>query len=222
MAQVLSARSAIYSSSRRIQNLRVGQDPIPDNPVQAVLRDQVNRAAEELLQVILQGEIRHAEIISGNAHVQQVNIAVGSRVPARDRSEDRQLRNAVFLAQLSEPQSHRMDLVQGQWEPLSSSCSLRHAYQSRARLLATKLPIDPALAFAHPHGAGDVTFDQGDLACVREPPADVLRGGCDLDGAVLAPPVPFSLVSCRTGTFLQSRASSSSRSFLVLSLTVST
>jgi hypothetical protein len=38
--------------SRCIQNLRVVQDPVADGPVQAILRHQVDRAAEELLQVL--------------------------------------------------------------------------------------------------------------------------------------------------------------------------
>jgi hypothetical protein len=48
----------------------------------------------------------------------------------------------------------------------------------------------------------DVPFDQGDLAGVREPLADVLRGGCDLDGAQLAAAVSFLLggVLDRDGT----------------------
>src|SRR5258708_16066069 len=51
--------------------------------------------------------------------------------------------------------------------------------------------LSQRLPLRHPHGAGDVPFDQGDLACVREPLADVLRGVHDLDGAALAPPVAF-------------------------------
>jgi hypothetical protein len=42
--------------------------------VQAFLRDEINGAAEELLQIFLQSEIGHSEIISGNAHVEKVNI----------------------------------------------------------------------------------------------------------------------------------------------------
>ena len=38
-ARVLSTRSATYSSSRRIQNLRVRENLIPDDPVQPFLRD---------------------------------------------------------------------------------------------------------------------------------------------------------------------------------------
>jgi hypothetical protein len=36
---VVSARPATYRSSRRIQDLRVAQDLIADDPVQAFLRD---------------------------------------------------------------------------------------------------------------------------------------------------------------------------------------
>jgi hypothetical protein len=39
MARVVSARPATYRSSRRIQDLRVAQDLIADDPVQAFLRD---------------------------------------------------------------------------------------------------------------------------------------------------------------------------------------
>jgi hypothetical protein len=102
MARVVSARSATYRSSRRIQDLRITQDLIADDPVQAFLRDQINGAAEELLQIFLQSEIGHPEIISRNAHVQKVNITAWLRVSARNRPEDGQLRNAVFPAQLSE------------------------------------------------------------------------------------------------------------------------
>lgn len=82
----------MYSSSRRIQDLRVGEDPIPDDPVQALLRDKVNTPAEELFQVLLPSEIRHAQVIAGNADIEQVHIAVRPRIAARNRSEDRQLR----------------------------------------------------------------------------------------------------------------------------------
>jgi hypothetical protein len=67
--------------------------------VQAFLRDEVNGAAEEVLQIFLQSEIGHTEIIPGNAHIQQVDIAIRLRIPARNRAEDRQLRNAIFPAQ---------------------------------------------------------------------------------------------------------------------------
>src|SRR5580700_3235395 len=86
---IFQTRSATYSSSRRIQDLRVGEDLIPDDPVQALLRDEVNRPAEELFQVLLQSEIRHAQVIAGNAHVEQVHIAVRPRIAARNRPEDR-------------------------------------------------------------------------------------------------------------------------------------
>src|SRR5262249_16442484 len=46
-------RSATYSSSRRIQDLRVGDDLIPDHPVQPVLGNQVNWPGEERFQVLL-------------------------------------------------------------------------------------------------------------------------------------------------------------------------
>ena len=91
MARVLSARSATYRSSRRIQNLRIAQDLIADDPVQAFLRDQINGAAEELLQIFLQSEIGHPEIIPGNAHVEKVNITAWPRFSARNRPEDGQL-----------------------------------------------------------------------------------------------------------------------------------
>lgn len=52
---------------------------------------------------------------------------------------------------------------------------------------------DPALAFPHPGSPGDVPFDEGRLAGVGEPPADVVRGGHDLDGAALAAAVAFLL-----------------------------
>ncbi len=52
---------------------------------------------------------------------------------------------------------------------------------------------DPAPAFPDPDGAGDVPLGQGYLPGVREPPGDVRGGGPDLDGAALAPPVPFLL-----------------------------
>jgi hypothetical protein len=61
----MPARSS-YSSSRRIQDLRVGEDLIPDDPVQALLRDEVNTPTEELFQILLQSEIRHAQVIAGN------------------------------------------------------------------------------------------------------------------------------------------------------------
>src|ERR1017187_5853864 len=50
---------------------------------------------------------------------------------------------------------------------------------------------DPALSLPHADGAGDVPFDQGDLAGVREPLRDVRGGVHDLDGAPLAPAVAF-------------------------------
>src|SRR5271166_5539292 len=132
MARVVSARSATYRSSRRIQDLRIAQDLIADNPVQAFLRDEINGAAEELLQIFLQSEIGHSEIISRHAHVEKVNIPAWLRVSARNRPEDGQLRNAVLPAQLSELRPHRPDLVQGH-----ASYSLRPpAYQSTAHLAA--------------------------------------------------------------------------------------
>ena len=54
--------------------------------------------------VVLQSEIGHAEIISWDAHVEQVNIAIRPRIPVRNRPEDGQLRNAVLLAQFSQSQ----------------------------------------------------------------------------------------------------------------------
>src|ERR1022692_1232384 len=51
----------------------------------------------------------------------------------------------------------------------------------------------PALSLPDPDGAGDVPFDQGDLAGVREPPRDVRGGVHDLDGAPLAATVAFLL-----------------------------
>jgi hypothetical protein len=71
------------------------------------------------VQVVTQGKIGHSKIISGNAHVEKVNITAWLRVSARNRPEDGQLRNAVFPAQLGELQPHRPDLVQGH-----ASCSL--------------------------------------------------------------------------------------------------
>ncbi len=55
------------------------------------------------------------------------------------------------------------------------------------------LRAHPALAFPDPHGPGDVPLDEGDLAGVREPLADVPGGGHDLDGAPLAAAVAFRL-----------------------------
>src|ERR1700733_577383 len=75
-ARALSIRSARYSSSRRIQDLRVGQHLIPDHPVQPVLRHQVHPTAEEALQVFLQVEVRHAQIVAWHPHVQEIDIAV--------------------------------------------------------------------------------------------------------------------------------------------------
>jgi len=48
------------------------------------------------------------------------------------------------------------------------------------------LLLGPALAFPDPDGAGDIPLDEGDLAGVGEPRADVLRGVHDLDGAAFA------------------------------------
>jgi hypothetical protein len=58
---------------------------------------------------------------------------------------------------------------------------------------------DPALAFADPDGAGDVAFDEGDLAGVREPLADVRGGVRDLDGAALAAAVTLLFDSVLDG-----------------------
>ena len=55
------------------------------------------------------------------------------------------------------------------------------------------LLLHPAPALLHADGAGDVPLDQGDLAGVREPLADVRGGVHDLDGAALAPAVAFLL-----------------------------
>ena len=63
---------------------------------------------------------------------------------------------------------------------------------------------DPALAFLHPDGAGDIPLDQGDLAGVREPLADVRGGVHDLDGAALAPSVAFLLGGVLDGDGLPS------------------
>ena len=71
--------------------------------MQAFLRGEINGAAEELLQIFLQSEIRHSKIISGNAYVEKVNITAWLRVSARNRPEDGQLRNTVFPAQLRTP-----------------------------------------------------------------------------------------------------------------------
>ena len=51
------------------------------------------RTRIELLQIFLQSEIRHSKIISGNAHVEKVNITAWLRVSARNRPEDGQLRS---------------------------------------------------------------------------------------------------------------------------------
>jgi len=48
------------------------------------------------------------------------------------------------------------------------------------------LPAGPAPALLHADGAGDVPLDQGHLAGVREPPADLGGGVQDLDGAAFA------------------------------------
>jgi hypothetical protein len=41
----------------------------------------------------------------------------------------------------------------------------------------------PAPAFLHADGPGDVPLDEGGLAGMGEPPTNMVRGGCDLDGA---------------------------------------
>jgi hypothetical protein len=52
------ADRARYSSSRRIQDLRVSQHLIADHAVQPVFRHQVHPMAEEALQILLQVEVR--------------------------------------------------------------------------------------------------------------------------------------------------------------------
>ena len=61
----------------------VGKYLIPDQPVQPVLRYQVHMTTEEPLQVILQVEVRHAEVVPWHPHRQDVNITVWSGVTAR-------------------------------------------------------------------------------------------------------------------------------------------
>jgi hypothetical protein len=78
--------------------------------------------------------------------------------------------------------------------------------------------FSPSACLPYPHDPGDVPLDQGDLPGVREPPADVVRGVHDLDSAPLPRPWPLSSVTCR-GIRAQLRASSSSHSFGVLSVT---
>jgi hypothetical protein len=72
--------------------------------MQAIFRNQVDRAPGELLQILLQCEIGHAEIVTGKAGLEQVDITIWPLITARDRPEDRQLCDAVFLAQLSQSQ----------------------------------------------------------------------------------------------------------------------
>ena len=111
-ARALSIRSARYSSSRRIQDLRVGKHLIPDHPVQPVLRYQVHVMAEEPLQVFLHVEVRHAQVVPRHPRIQDVNIAVWSGVTARDRAEDCQFGDAVLPAQLGQARTEGLDLVQ--------------------------------------------------------------------------------------------------------------
>jgi hypothetical protein len=68
---------------------------IADHPVQYVLCQQVHPAAEEALQILLQVEVRHARIVSGYPHVQEIDVTVRPGVTPRDRAEDRQLGDAV-------------------------------------------------------------------------------------------------------------------------------
>ena len=70
--------------------------------MQPVLRHQVHPMAEKPLQVFLQVEVRHAQIVAGHPHVQEIDIAVRPGVTPRDRAEDRQLSDTVLPAQLGQ------------------------------------------------------------------------------------------------------------------------
>lgn len=72
--------------------------------MQAVLRNQIDRPAEQLLQVLLQGEVRHPQVVARHPHIQQIDVAVRPGVAAGDRTEDRQLSDTVLAAQLGKAQ----------------------------------------------------------------------------------------------------------------------
>jgi hypothetical protein len=97
--------------------------------VQPVLRQKVHTTAEEPLQVILQVEVRHAQIVPGHPHVQEINVAVRPGVTPRDRAENRLPCQAV-----ARDRSRRVDLVVGNEHATSpeGSRSMNQSLRARA------------------------------------------------------------------------------------------